>query len=70
MRTRTYLILWSALLAGVVLVVILAGCSTSSSDVDALVSTSVAGTMSAQSDSEQDLPVSDGLPQTGQARAR
>ena len=27
MRTRTYLILWSALLVGVVLVVILVGCS-------------------------------------------
>ena len=29
MRTRTYLILWSALLVGVVLVVVLAGCSES-----------------------------------------
>ena len=64
MRTRRYLILWTALAISVVLIVVLAGCSTSSSDVDALVSTSVAGTISAQSDSEQDLSVSDGLPQT------
>ena len=55
MRTRTYLILWSALLV-VVLVVVLAGCSSSSGegDVDALVSTSVAGTISVQSSSGQD----------------
>tara|TARA_Y100000588_G_scaffold320463_1_gene351045 strand:- start:423 stop:1043 length:621 start_codon:yes stop_codon:yes gene_type:complete len=32
MRTRTYLILWSALLVGVVLVVVLAACSSSSGD--------------------------------------
>ncbi len=65
MRTRTYLILWSALLV-VVLVVVLAGCSSSSGegDVDALVSTSVAGTIGTQSNSEQKSPVSDGPPQT------
>ena len=40
------------------------GCSESSGDVDALVSTSVAGTIGAQSNSEQQPPLSDGPPQT------
>jgi micrococcal nuclease len=52
------------ILISLVIAVLMVGCSTSSSDVDTLVSTSVAGTMSAPPDSEQDLPVSDGLPQT------
>ena len=40
------------------------GCSESSGDVDALVSTSVAGTIGAQSSSEQQSPVSDSPSQT------
>jgi len=56
---RSYLILVSAVIA-----VLMVGCSESSGDVDALVSTSVAGTIGAQSNSEQQSPVSDGPPQT------
>ena len=56
---RSYLIVVSALIA-----VLIVGCSASSGDVDALVSTSVAATIGAQSNSEQQSPVSDGPPQT------
>ena len=56
---RSYLILVS-----VVIAVLMAGCSESSGDVGALVSTSVAGTIGAQSNSEQQPPLSDGPPQT------
>ena len=56
---RSYLILVSAVIA-----VLMVGCSESSGDVDALVSTSVAGTIGAQSNSEQQPPLSDGPPQT------
>jgi micrococcal nuclease len=56
---RSYLILVSGLIA-----VLMVGCSESSGDIDALVSTSVAETIGAQSNSEQQPPVSDGPPQT------
>ncbi|MDE0592985.1 MAG: thermonuclease family protein, partial [Dehalococcoidia bacterium] len=61
MRTtvRSYLILVSAVIA-----VLMVGCSESSSDVDALVSTSVTGTIGAQSNSEQHPPLLDAPPQT------
>ena len=53
-----------SILVAVVIAVLMTGCSESSSDVDALVSTSVAGTIGAQSNSEQQPPLSDGPPQT------
>ncbi len=56
---RSYSILISGLIA-----VLMVGCSESSGDVDALVSTSVAGTIGAQSSSEQQSPVSDSPSQT------
>jgi len=56
---RSYLILVSAVIA-----VLMIGCSESSGDVDAVVSTSVAGTIGAQSNSEQQPPLSDKPPQT------
>ena len=54
----------NAILISVVIAVLMVGCSESSGDVDALVSTSVAGTIGAQSNSEQQSPVSDDPPQT------
>jgi micrococcal nuclease len=54
----------NVILVSIVIAVLMVGCSASSSDVDALVSTSVAGTIGAQSNSEQQPPVSDGPPQT------
>ena len=56
---RSYLILVSAVIA-----VLMVSCSESSGDVDALVSTSVAATIGAQSNSEQQSPVSDGSYET------
>jgi micrococcal nuclease len=53
-----------SILVALAIAVLIVSCSESSGDVDALVSTSVAGTIGAQSNSEQQLPVSDGSPQT------
>ncbi len=53
-----------SILVAVVTAVLMVGCSESSSDVGALVSTSVAGTIDAQSNSEQQPPLSDAPPQT------
>ncbi len=54
----------NVILVSIVIAVLMVGCSASSSDVDALVSTAVAGTIGAQSNSEQQPPLSDGPPKT------
>ena len=54
----------NVILVFVVIAVLMIGCSESSGDVGALVSTSVAGTIGAQSNSEQKSPLSDEPSQT------
>ncbi len=54
----------NVILVSIVIAVLMIGCSESSGDVDAPVSTSVAGTIGSQSNSEQQSPLSDAPPQT------